>query len=255
MARLENSQVTAKTILRTFPAGDELAFFSGRLVPNLSRLRFLSLAGFHLERKRPEFLPTPRRRRRFAQEQSKGYPMNGPSVSSTWIVRLGSQALLLLCLAGCHPGAASPGDAGASGTFSEVYSRFDPANEFLRLGFKVDSDVEGGGISPRELYGWKPIQGSLELPSGLAGCEAVAQAIRRSLDRALGADCDDELNRQRERHPGQPLYGMLRYVKEGMRGHVYVWLFPDQTETKINYAILLREESPHGNSLQTAGCF
>jgi hypothetical protein len=40
---------------------------------------------------------------------------------------------------------------------------------------------------------------------------------------------------------------MLRYVYQGMRGQVYVWLFPDQSETRINYAILLREESASRN--------
>jgi hypothetical protein len=106
----------------------------------------------------------------------------------------------------------------------------------------VDPDTQGGRVSPRELYGWRPLQGSLQLPSVTTGCEVVASAIRRALDRALMGDSVDELNQSHDRERGRPLYGMLRYESQGMRGQIYVWLFADRAETKINYAILLREE-------------
>ena len=145
--------------------------------------------------------------------------------------------------------------AGGRGTFSKVFSRFDPEAEFARLGFLVDADTEGGRLSARYLYGWKPKQGSVQLPAGATGCETVAAAIRRSLDRVLDAECVDELNGPRQRRRGQPLYGMLRYETDGMHGQIYVWLFPDESETRINYAILLREELSRGDSSRTAASF
>jgi hypothetical protein len=193
------------------------------------------------------------RRRRHVEEQRKGNPVNRPIISTRRNVRLGVLIPFFLCLAGCDDNPTLR--AGARGTFSEVYSRFDPAAEFVRLGFKVEADTEGGRISTREMYGWKPIQGSLQLPADATGCEAVAAAIRRSLDRVLDADCIDELNEPRQRQRGQPLYGVLRYDREGMRGHIYVWLFPNESETKINYAILLREELLSGTSRRFAASF
>jgi hypothetical protein len=141
------------------------------------------------------------------------------------------------------------------GTFSEVYSRFDPAAEFARLGCTVNAENVGGRISPQERYGWRPFQGSLQLPGDNAGCEFMAAAIRRALDRALGADCIDELTGPHERQRGQPLYGALRYESNGMRGHIFVWLFPNESESKINFAILLHEELLDGNSPRVIASF
>jgi hypothetical protein len=60
------------------------------------------------------------------------------------------------------------------------------------------------------------------LPADAKGCDSVAVAIRDALTDALGGECRDELGLERKRDPGRPLYGMLRYVHEGMRGYVHV---------------------------------
>ena len=80
------------------------------------------------------------------------------------------------------------------------------------------------------------------LPDDKSGCEVVARAIRQALDRVLDSPCVDELNLDRPRIRGRPFYGMLRYAQQGMHGYVYIWLFPDESETKISYAILLYEQ-------------
>jgi hypothetical protein len=179
--------------------------------------------------------------------------VNSLFASMPWKVRFGPLVLVWACLAGCQDGPALT--AGVRGTFSEVYSHFDPEAEFARLGFMVDADSEGGHLSVRYQYGWKPKQGSLQLPAGTTGCVAVAAAIRRSLDRVLDANCIDELNGRPERPRGKPLFGLLRYETDGMRGHIYVWLFPNESETRINYAILLSEELSRGCSSRTTASF
>jgi hypothetical protein len=87
------------------------------------------------------------------------------------------------------------------------------------------------------------MQGSVTLPEGMSGCEVVALPIRRALNGALGESCRAELSQMGGRRPGEPLCGMIRYWREGMRGYVHFWLFPDAVETRINYAILLREQA------------
>jgi hypothetical protein len=128
-----------------------------------------------------------------------------------------------------------------------VYWAFDLQEEFERLGIDVDVETAAGRVSPGEVYGWRPLQGSLVLPSGKAGCEFVARAIRGALERALGGPCVDELGLARQRGAGRPFYGMLRYTQHGIRGKVFVWLFPDESETRISYAILLQEEEAAGS--------
>ena len=127
--------------------------------------------------------------------------------------------------------------------------------EFVQLGCTINAETMGGRISPAERYGWRPFQGSLQLPGDRAGCEIVAAAIRRALDLALGADCIDELNEPLQRQRGQLLYGMLTYESNGMRGHILVWLFPNEAETRISFAILLHEELLAHTSPRTAACF
>jgi hypothetical protein len=136
-------------------------------------------------------------------------------------------------------------------TFSDVYSRFDPEGEFQRRGFKVDADPEGGTISPRWMYGWRQFQGSLELPDGQAGCELVAVAIRKSLERAVGDGVYERIH-SHPAAPNQPLHEILHYESQRMTGHVYIWLFADKSATKIDYAILLREEYLPGRSADTS---
>jgi hypothetical protein len=131
--------------------------------------------------------------------------------------------------------------AGGHRTFSEVYSRFDPVAEFDRLGCTVRDDAATGAISPDDLYGWKSKQGSLELPDSVAGCEAVAAAIRRSLEQAPGVESIDDFYHSRNRPRGEPFHMVIRYTADGMHGHIYVWLFPDAAETRISFAILLHE--------------
>ena len=169
--------------------------------------------------------------------------------ATTCIERLGT-LVLVPCLAGCQYEAKLASEYG--GTVSSTYTAFNPQEEFARLGFAVDAEVDGGRVSPREVFGWKPHQGTVELPRGEAGCQLVAQAVRRALDRAVDAPCIDEMNLERKRIRGRPFYGMLRYVNQNMRGHVYIWLFPNESETKISYAILLHEELSSRASQQTA---
>lgn len=173
-------------------------------------------------------------------------------VSRPWIVRLGCLAVLG-CVAGCQDSFDST--AGGRGTFSEVYSRFDPIAEFARLGCTVSEDAATGAISPAELYGWKSTQGSLQLPDNIGGCEAVAAAIRSSLDEVPSVECIDDFLRSRDRQRGQSFHGVLRYAADGMHGHIYVWLFPDASETRINFAILLREERHRSSARQTVASF
>ncbi len=131
--------------------------------------------------------------------------------------------------------------AGHGGTLSNVYARFDPVGEFARLGCTVNEAPPEGAISATELYGWRAMQGSLELPGGAAGCDDLAAAIRSSLDQLVHAESLDDFLPLHHRQPGQLLQGVFRYTTDGMLGHVYFWLFPDPSETRINYAILLHE--------------
>ena len=178
--------------------------------------------------------------------------MKSLPISTPWIVRLGWLAVLG-CVTGCRDSFVST--AGGRSTFSEVYSQFDPIAEFARLGCAVNEDAATGAISPTELYGWKSKQGSLELPDNVAGCEAVAAAIRSSLEQVPSVESIDDFHDLRDRQRGQPLHGVLRYAADGMRGHIYVWLFPNSSETRINFAILLREERCSGRSSRTAASF
>ncbi len=130
----------------------------------------------------------------------------------------------------------------APGTLSDVYTDFDPQGQFAARGFSVEQSTGPNRLSPTEVYGWKPIQGLVELPRNSSGCELVAEAVRDALLQVADGPCLDELKQLPERRRGVPFYGMLRYSAGGMRGLVYVWLFPDETETRINYAILLHEE-------------
>jgi hypothetical protein len=147
---------------------------------------------------------------------------------------------LFPCVIGCEE--VLPPTSVADCEFSHVYSHFKPHEEFARLKFDVDAETDGGRISPRERYGWRPYQGSLVLPQGTAGCNAAALAIRQGLERTLGSRCVDELNLNRQRARGRPFYGMLRYLQGQMRGCIYIWLFPNKSETTMHYAILLHEE-------------
>jgi hypothetical protein len=167
-------------------------------------------------------------------------------------VRLGCVAVLGY-VAGCQDSFTA--SAGDRGTFSDVYSQFDPIAEFARLGCTVSEDAATGAISPAEMYGWKSTQGSLELPENIAGCEAIAAAIRSSLDQVPNVERVDDFPPSRDRRWGQPLHRVLRYVADGMHGHIYVWLFPNASETRINFAILLREERHSGSSSRTAASF
>jgi hypothetical protein len=151
--------------------------------------------------------------------------------------RLGTLALAA-CLAGCEQQL----EPTATGSFSSVYTAFNPVAEFERAGIQVDMDVYAGRLSPREMYSWKPFQGSLVLPQEKSGCEWVAQAIRHAVERALGGECEDELTPVFQRPRGRSFYGMLRYTQQEMHGCVYVWLFPNESETEMSYAILVREE-------------
>ena len=148
--------------------------------------------------------------------------------------------ILFSLIAGCQYEAALT--SGYEGTVSPAYIKFNPKYEFRRVGIVVNTDHATGGLSPHEVYGWRSFHGSLRLPPDMTGCDAVARAIRRALNRALDAPCNDELEVDRKRAFGQPFCGMFRYEQHEMRGRVYVWLFPDESETQVNYAILLHEE-------------
>lgn len=146
----------------------------------------------------------------------------------------------LACLAGCQDRSTPAAPTGPA--VSSVYLDFKPETAFRGLGFDVKESAGDGHINPTEQYGWRPIQGSLTLPEGTTGCEVVALGIRQALNAAVGRlGCDDP-DARRPRAPGSPLCGMIRYKCQGQRGYVHFWLFPDATETHVDYAILLREE-------------
>jgi hypothetical protein len=150
-------------------------------------------------------------------------------------------ALLLSATTGCQSSSAPlPPPVGA---VTSVYSDFKPEEEFERLGFLVDAEGEGGHISPTEQYGWRPIQGSVTLPPGTTGCENVSAAICNAIRTAAGRSWVDDSDLDRAHERGRPFYGLIRYTKDGKRGYVHVWLFPNFAETRIFYAILLREEA------------
>ncbi len=132
----------------------------------------------------------------------------------------------------------------APDTLSAAFIKFNPHGQFAAHGFRVEQTTGPGRASPMEICGWRPFQGSIVLPPNSSGCELVAQAVRDALLQVVDGPCRDELEQSPDRRRGQPFYGMFRYSEGGMRGLVYVWLFPDETETRINYAILLHEERP-----------
>lgn len=131
----------------------------------------------------------------------------------------------------------------ASGNdFTDIYSELKPKNEFAGLGLDVDDEIYAGRLSVSKSYGWRPYQGTLELPDDKASCELVAESIRLAVERRLGAPCQDELTPETQRPRGRPFYGMLRYEHQGMHGRVFIWLFPDESETRMSYAILIHEQ-------------
>lgn len=138
----------------------------------------------------------------------------------------------------------------APGTLSAAFIKFDPHRQFAAHGFNVEQTTGPGRVSPKKVYGWRPFQGSIVLPPNSSGCELVVQAVRDALLQVVDGPCRDDLIQSPDRRPGQPFYGMFRYSEGGVRGLVYVWLFPDETETRINYAILLHEEKP-ANEIQS----
>lgn len=150
--------------------------------------------------------------------------------------------LIILCFAlSClmHTGCDSPI---ASDTLSTAFIRFDPQSQFAAHGFIVEQAKIPGRVGQEASFGWRPFQGSIVLPSDSSGCELVTSAVHEALVQVVGCPCHDENMRSPTRRRGDPLYEMFRYSKDGMCGLVHVWLFPNPTETRINYAILLHEE-------------
>jgi len=145
-------------------------------------------------------------------------------------------AIVTLLLMGC--------DSPPPRTPSSAFIKFNPGKQFETLGCTVEQSAGEGRVGTREVYGWRPFRGALVLPDDAQGCEFVANAVHDALVHVLGKPCRDELDLTPDRGRGQPFYGMLRYNNDGMQGFVYVWLFPDASETHINYAILLHEQAP-----------
>ena len=129
-------------------------------------------------------------------------------------------------------------------TLSDAFIKFDPDGEFAARGFLVEPTKRPGTVSPRDVYGWRPFQGSIVLPPDSSGCESVAEAVHDALDRVVAVRYRSQIVQSPDRRSGQPLFATYRYSDGGMRGFVHVWLFPDETETQISYAILLHEEKP-----------
>ncbi len=127
-------------------------------------------------------------------------------------------------------------------TLSNAFIKFDPRGEFAAHGFHVEQTKGPGLVSPKNVYGWRPFQGSIVLPPNSTGCELVAQAVHDALDQVVHGDCEFNKVESSDRHSGQPFFATFRYSEGGVQGLVYVWLFPDDTETRINYAILQHEE-------------
>src|SRR4029079_8029900 len=97
------------------------------------------------------------------------------------------------------------------GSFSAVFNKFDPTAKFAGRGFRVYPVIGiAGRINPKEVYGWKPLQGTLQLSDTSTGCEDVARAVYEALLDATHGACRDELTEFTSHESGQPLYGMLR---------------------------------------------
>jgi hypothetical protein len=133
-------------------------------------------------------------------------------------------------------------------TLSNAFAKFNPQRRFIAVGCDVEHGPSEGRVNSREVYGWRPFQGTIELPADAGGCDFVVKAVRDALLEVAPGPCQDELTLMDNRGAGQPMYGVLRYASEGTRGVVYVWLFPDKAEKRINYAILLHEEHPQKES-------
>jgi hypothetical protein len=148
---------------------------------------------------------------------------------------------LILCFAfGCLMQVGCDSPTGPD-TLSAAFIKFDPQRQFEAHGFSVEQTKVQGRVGQEATFGWRPFQGSIVLPRDSSGCELVAQAVRNALLQVVDGPCRDELKQLPERRRGEPFYGMLRYSDDGMHGLVYVWLFPDESETRINYAILIQE--------------
>ena len=155
--------------------------------------------------------------------------------------------LIILCFAfGClmQTGCDSPA---APSTLSPAFIKFDPPSQFAAHGFTVEQTKIPGLVGQEASFGWRPFQGSIVLPQNSSGCESVTLAVQEALVQVVGGPCRDEMMQSPSRRRGEPFYEMFRYSKDGMCGLVHVWLFPDETETRINYAILLHEEKPEIN--------
>ena len=118
---------------------------------------------------------------------------------------------------------------------------FSPEASFSELGYGIKSASNQGVSNPVYLYRWHSWQGVLTVPESTNRCETVAVVIRDALNKSLGGVCHDELA-----VPGVPnpigKSGQLLYLKDGMQGHVHVWLFGAPSVPTVSYAILLREE-------------
>ena len=132
----------------------------------------------------------------------------------------------------------------AHDTLSPAFIKFDPHVQFTARGFTVEQTKIPGLAGHRASFGWRPFQGSIVLPENSSGCESVAQAVHDALVQAVEGPCHDEIMQPPDRPSGKPFYRMIHYSKDGMRGLVHVWLFPNTTETQIYYAILLHEVAP-----------
>lgn len=132
----------------------------------------------------------------------------------------------------------------ARDTLSPAFIKFDPTSQFTARGFTIEQSKIPGLAGHQATFGWRPFQGSIVLPENSSGCESVAEAVHDALVQAVEGPCRDEIMESPDRRPGQPLYRMICYSRDGMRGLVHVWLFPNSEETQVHYAILLHEEVP-----------
>jgi hypothetical protein len=121
----------------------------------------------------------------------------------------------------------------APGTLSSAFIKFDPQSQFAAHGFIVKQTKVQGLVGQQASFGWRPFQGSIVVPQNSSGCESVARAVHDALVQVVDGPCHDEAIQSPGRRGGQPFFAAFRYSENGVRGFVHVWLFPDETETRI----------------------
>jgi hypothetical protein len=124
---------------------------------------------------------------------------------------------------------------------SLIFQKFLPDDALRQLGYEVKSSSRDARISPEDIYAWRAFYGTIISADGINSCESICKGIRQCLNSALDDHPIEESKSYIKRERGAPVLETYRYLLVGRRGIVYVWLYPNDSETEINYAILLHE--------------